>query len=296
MGANVALVEANRVGGDCTWTGCVPSKSLIKVAKVAHSARMAGKYGVLGIGAPADIKVDMKCAKEYVQGRIAVVYERETPQRLEEKGVRVFLGRASFVDAHHVKVTPTGMPDNPLSEESVIYAERIVICTGAAANVPSFLRGQSEVPFWTYESIFDVDTLPSSMLVVGGGPIGSEIAQAYQRLGCQVTMVTSRLLPKEDTDTHEVIAQVFAKEGIRICTSRASAARLVNGQVHLNTVDGTTLVADKLFIAVGRHPVFEDLNLGAAGVHATLAGIQTNKYLQTNVKHIYAAGRCRRSV
>src|SRR5579862_1287645 len=173
LGARVALVEKNKVGGDCTWTGCVPSKALLKAAKVAHEVRTASRFGIF-----ADVPVvDMAQVRAYVRQAIQKVYSLESPEELSKRGIETIEGAGRFVDAAGLQVGPR-----------LIRAKAFLLTTGARPRLPP-IAGLSDVPYVTYEQIFDNDRLPRSMIVVGAGPIGMEMAQAYQRLGAQVTVV-----------------------------------------------------------------------------------------------------------
>ena len=179
LGARVALIEKRRIGGDCTWTGCVPSKALLKVAKIAHQARTASHYGVT-TSAPI---IDMPAVRQYVRAAIQQVYQFETPEALQQEGVEVIQGAARFLDHRTLSVGARS-----------IRSKTILLTTGAHPVIPP-IAGLSEVPYQTYEQIFDNDALPRTMVVVGGGPIGIELSQAYQRLGAQVTVIADRILP-----------------------------------------------------------------------------------------------------
>ena len=156
LGAKVALLEKGLIGGDCTWTGCVPSKSLIKVATVAHHARVASRYGV-NVNAPV---IDMKQVREYLRATIQQIYVPTMPEALRKKGMDVLLGATRFLDPHTLEVGAQR-----------IKAKKILICTGATPHTPA-LPGLAETPFFTYQQIFDNDRLPQRMLIIGGGPIG----------------------------------------------------------------------------------------------------------------------------
>src|SRR5260370_11305169 len=188
LGARVALVEKDRIGGDCTWTGCVPSKALLKAAKVAHHVRTASQYGIMS-QAPV---TDMAKVQEYLDAAIQQIYKATTPEELRQKGMDVYLGPARFVDGASI-----------LAGDEAISSKHFLITTGARPFIPK-INGLDSVPYLTYEHIFDNKRLPRSMIAVGGGPIGAEIAQAYQRLGCQVTIVAERLLPKEEPSPRHV--------------------------------------------------------------------------------------------
>ncbi len=209
LGARVALAEKNRIGGDCTWTGCVPSKALLKAAKIAHAVRTASHYGVIA-SAPA---VEMGRVREYVRNAIQAVYQFETPEQLQAEGVDVLLGTAKFVSVSTIAVG-----------DRVLRSKTFLLTTGAGPLIPP-ITGLNDVPYVTYENIFDNEVLPKTMIVVGGGPIGIEMAQAYQRLGSQVTVVADHILPREDQDVQQLMRSLLEREGIRFVLEHAKSAR-----------------------------------------------------------------------
>ena len=273
IGARVLLVERDRIGGDCTWTGCVPSKSLIRAAKAAHEVRTAARFG---IRAPS-CDVDMGAVRDYVQRRVREIYEPTSPDALRREGIDVALGPASFEDARALDVGGRR-----------IHARNYLICTGANPMMPD-IPGLPYVPFRTYHDIFDTERLPASLAVIGGGPLGAELAQAFQRLGTAVTMIANRLLPHDDTDAAAVIGRVFDREGIRLGLATASV-RSDSGMIEVSSDSGTEVRADTLLVAVGRRPNVEGLGLDRAGVVHSARGIAVDDRLRTNVPHIYAAG------
>jgi len=271
--ARVALLERDRIGGDCTWSGCVPSKSLLKVAKVAHDVRTASSFG---IQAQPPV-VDMIQVREYLRSSIQQIYRGTTPEALQQKGMDILLGAASFVDPHTLMVG-----------DKRISAKKILIATGAEPVIPPF-PGLNEIPFSTYRQIFENDHLPASMVVIGGGPVGVEVTQAYQRLGTQVTIFAERLLPKEEPDASQILRRVFEREGLHLVAEKVTSV----------TQDGTRITAhsartrvecELLFVAAGRRPTLDGLNLEAAGIRYSSKGIDVNDYLQTTTPNIYAAG------
>jgi pyruvate/2-oxoglutarate dehydrogenase complex dihydrolipoamide dehydrogenase (E3) component len=273
LGARVALVEKNRIGGDCTWTGCVPSKALLKAAKVAHGVRTASDYGVIA-NAPC---IDMRKVHEYVRGAIEAVYQFETPEQLQADGVDVILGAARFVDASTITIG-----------ERVVRSRNFLLTTGARPRIP-LIEGLNDVPFVTYENIFDNDVLPKTMIVVGGGPIGVEMAQAYQRLGAQVTVVGKRLLPKEDQDVQNQMRTLLEREGISFVFEQAKSAHR-DGDAIVIATDRKEVRGHLLLIATGRTPAVSGLELEKAGVRYSPRWIVVDNRLRTNVKHIFAAG------
>eukprot|EP00730_Choanoeca_flexa_P004268 TRINITY_DN11646_c0_g4_i1.p1 TRINITY_DN11646_c0_g4~~TRINITY_DN11646_c0_g4_i1.p1 ORF type:complete len:502 (+),score=108.20 TRINITY_DN11646_c0_g4_i1:133-1638(+) len=288
--AKTLLVEANKIGGDCTWTGCVPSKALIKVAKAAHITRHASDYGIMGVPKPEDVVVDMKKVVDYVQSAVEKVYAQETPEVLKEKGCHVAIGSASFVEPQVLKIEPTDG-----SDAFHVEARRVLICTGAKPNIPDFII-QSGVPYLTYENIFQLTTLPSHLIVIGGGPIGCEMAQAFRRLGAAVTIVSTSIMPKEDKDAREVIGKVFAAEGIHHIADRSSAVTTCQYRdqdgIEITTTSGSKVQGSHLLVATGRKPILQGLNLEAAGIEVEDGAIKVNDYLHTSTSHIYAAGDC----
>jgi pyruvate/2-oxoglutarate dehydrogenase complex dihydrolipoamide dehydrogenase (E3) component len=277
LGVRVALIEEHKIGGDCTWTGCVPSKALLKAAKVAHEARTASHYGIR----VAPSVTDMSAVRDYIRGAIGRVYRFETPEELARQSIDVIPGAAHFID-----------PLTILAGEHTVRAKTFLIATGARPAAPA-LAGIEDVPYQTYEHIFDNDALPPRLLVVGGGPIGSELAQAYQRLGSQVTIVARTLLPKEEPEAREKIEQAFEREGGRLVRGRAKSVRRDGSEIVLSTGAGhdpEQLRGDMLLIAAGRSPSVSGLGLEKAGVKYSAKGIPVDNHLRTNVPHIYAAG------
>jgi pyruvate/2-oxoglutarate dehydrogenase complex dihydrolipoamide dehydrogenase (E3) component len=273
LGARTALIDKGLIGGDCTWTGCVPSKSLIKVATVANHVRLASRYGI----ECSAQQVDMNKVRAYLRGTIEQIYEPTKPENLEKKGMDVILGTAAFVDPHTLRVG-----------ERTIRASKFLINTGAEPKLPP-IEGLSSVPFLTYQQVFDNDLLPEHLIVIGGGPIGCEIAQAYRRLGAQVTIIAEHLIPKEDDEVSALIDRVFAEERIGRFVARAQSISGTAGSIVVSTAAGD-ITGDMLLIATGRAPQVHGLGLERAGVRYSDHGIQVDAYLRTTARHIYAAG------
>ena len=278
LGARVALVEKDRIGGDCTWTGCVPSKTLLKAARVAQEMRTADRYGLRA----TEPVVDLKRVMDHVRTVIAQVYEAEAPEALQAEGIGVFLGPARFNDPFTLTVADT-----------TLRARRIVLATGARPFVPP-VSGLDTTPYLTNESVWDQQALPQRLLVVGAGPVGCELAQAFRRLGTRVTLIdmAEGLLPLEEVDASRVLARRFADESVDLRLS-ATLQKVwqEGGDVHL-LAGGEELVGDALLLALGRRPVVEGLGLEQAGVTFDGKGIQVDGKLRTSQKHIYAAGDC----
>jgi pyruvate/2-oxoglutarate dehydrogenase complex dihydrolipoamide dehydrogenase (E3) component len=278
LGVRVALVEKNRIGGDCTWSGCVPSKTLLKTAKVAHEIRTAGRYGLSAVH-PV---VDLKAVLAHVRDVIDEIAKEESPEALRANGIEVVLSEARFIDSHTV-----------VAGDTILTARRFLIATGARPFIPP-ITGLDKVKYQTYESIWSLEILPHHLLIVGGGPVGCEMAQAFRRLGAEVTLLTSRdrLLPRDDLQASRVLGEVFDAEGIQVrYNTRIERARQNNKSIHVGT-GGDEWVGDTLLIAAGRRPVMDGLDLEKAGVLYDEQGIQTDDNLRTSQRHIYAAGDC----
>jgi len=276
--ATVALLENHRIGGDCTWTGCVPSKTLLKAARVAHEMRTADRHGLAAV----EPMVDLKSVMARVRAVVADVYEEESPEALRADGIDVFLGSPRFLDPHTIAVG-----------ETKLTARHFLISTGAHPSTPP-IDGLDGVGYLTYETIWDLETLPQHLLVIGAGPVGCEMAQAFRRLGAQVTMIVSgdRILPREEPTASQALADVFLSEGITLLpNSRAEKAWQDTKAIHLLAGDDE-LVGDALLVATGRRPNVVGLDLEQAGVLFGDKGIEVDDNLRTSQKHIYAAGDC----
>lgn len=281
LGAKVALVERHLMGGDCLNVGCVPSKGLIRAARAAEEARRAEEFGVRARG---PIEVDFGAVMERMRRVRAGISHNDSARRFAEKGVDVFLGDARFVSRDAVEVAGQRLEFS-----------RAVIATGArAASVP--IPGLAEAGFLTNETVFSLTDLPRRLLVIGAGPIGCELAQAFRRFGTDVTIVSldSRLLPREDPDAASVLSESFRREGIATVLG-AKILRAAHG------AEGKTLVlmrdgreeevrGDAILLAIGRLPNVEGLGLEVAGVEFDKSGVKVDDRLRTSNRQIYAAG------
>ena len=273
LGLNVALIEKDRIGGDCTWRGCVPSKALLKAAKVAHHARTAEQFGIMST-APT---VDMKAVRNYVRQAIASVYQYETPEHLAEAGITVHKGQAQFIDSNTIQVG-----------ERTIQAKKFLITTGASPRAPR-IKGLENIDYLTYEQLFENDRLPNRLIVLGAGPVGVEMSQAYRRLGAQVTLIDRAILPEQDREAARVILKVFVTEGIRFVQGLAHSVSSNQGKIFVE-VGSNTIEGDMLLVATGRKPNVSGLGLENAGVDYSEAGIKADSSLRTTTRNIYAAG------
>ena len=278
LGLKVALAETERVGGDCTWTGCIPSKSLVKAAKMAHDMRTANRYGLNGVEPIVDLKAVMARGKAVSEE----VYHGESPDTLRNEGIDVFFGPARFLDSAMVQVGDTKLS-----------GRKFVIATGARPVSPS-IPGITEVSYLTYETVWELQDLPERLLIIGGGPIGCELGQAFQRLGSKVTLLEAgpRLLQKDEPEAGNFISARLMEEGVDVRLG-ASIKRVWQQDmiIHAET-GGQELNGDALLLAVGRTPRVDNLGLEQAGVVYTARGIEVDARLRTNRRHIYAAGDC----
>jgi len=277
INAKVALIEKNKLGGDCTWVGCVPSKALLKIAKVAHTIRTADKYGITS--SPPEI--DMAKVRDYVQNTVQEIYQHETPEVFsEEYNVDVVLGKAEFIDSYTVKVG-----------ERTLTAKKIILATGAKPLVPP-IDGIEDVPYHTNLTIFEKDYLPDHLLIIGGGPIGMEMAQAHARLGARVTVMDSAIMRRDDPEVAQVLQSILEREGVNFELGMVKSAHMDGDIIVLKLDNGTLVSGDMLLVAAGRIPNVHGLGLDAAGVAYTDQGIQVDKFLRTSAEHIYAVGDC----
>ena len=274
-GAKV-LIAAERLGGDCTWTGCIPSKALIRAARRAHDARLAGRFGI-GSG---QVEIDFPRVMADVRAAIDRVYSHETPEALAKRGVEVALGPVRFLDAETVE-----------TQGRRIRGRRFVICTGAEPKPPP-IPGLGGVPHLTYETLFDLERLPPSLIVVGSGATGVEMAQAFARLGSQVTLVEERssVLPAADPDASAVIRRQLEADGIAVHTSTAVTRVAEVGSRIRAEAGNLRLDGDALMLAVGRRPRVAGLDLGRAGVELHQGALRVDRHLRTTAVHVYAAG------
>jgi len=276
LNAKVALVEKNRLGGDCLWFGCVPSKSLLHASRVAHEVKHSSRFGIYTT--PPDIQFSE--ATGHVQNVISTIQPHDSPERFESLGVEVIFGEGQFKDQKTFTVNGRDLK-----------ARAFVVSTGSSPQVPP-IEGIEEAGFLTNEQIFSLKERPQSLAVIGAGPIGCELGQAMHRLGSQVTIVSSRdhILPKEDPEAALVVEKQLEADGVNILRGkRATKVEVIDGKKHL-WVGEEKIVVDEILVSSGRVPNVHSLNLEAAGVEYTEKGIVVNPKLQTTNKRIYGCG------
>lgn len=276
MGAAVVLVEKHRMGGDCLNTGCVPSKALIAAAHAAQAVRGGARFGVNG-HAP---EIDFARVHAHVHGVIGAIAPHDSVERFEGLGVTVIRAGARFVSPEEVE-----------AGGERIRARRFVVATGSTAAVPP-IPGLDATPFLTNETVFGLTECPGHLLVLGAGPIGVEMAQAFRRLGAQVTMLDiGTMLPRDEPEAVAVLRARLAAEGVdlRERVTVAAVARAANG-IAVTLGDGAVVEGTHLLVAAGRRPSVDGLGLEAAGIAATPRGITVDAGLRTSNRRVYAIG------
>ena len=281
LGGRVALVERHRMGGDCLNTGCVPSKALISSARLVQQIREARRWGLHD----QEPRFRFEEVLERMRERRARIAPHDSQERFESLGVDVFRGPARFLSPREVEV-----------DGRRLRARNFVIAAGSRPAMPD-VEGLAEAHPFTNETIFDeLRSKPERLIVIGGGPIGCELGQAFARLGVRVTIVQHepRLLPREDADVAELLRRRLEAEGVRVVIGgevlRVSREGRFRVQVEVGKGRVEDMEAEAVLVAAGRAPNVEGLELDKAGVAYTEKGITVNEHLQTTQAHIYAAG------
>ena len=281
-GAKVALIERKFVGGTCMNVGCAPSKALIRTSHLYADMRNAEHFGAQ---APADIRVNFPAIMERMRRIRARLSRAESVHRLEAAGVDVFFGHATFTGTDALTV-----------DGVKLRFKKAMIATGARPDIPS-IPGLAEAGYLTNENVFDLNELPRRLLVIGGGPLGCELAQAFSRFGSQTIIAQSwpLFLPKEERDAAQLISNAFARDGIEVrLNTRAVNVRAEGGQKLVDLVSDdykSTVAVDVILTGTGRVPNVEGLDLKAAEVDFDCStGVKVNDFLQTSNPQIYAAG------
>lgn len=285
LGAKVALIERDLLGGDCLNVGCVPSKALIRCARAAAEARSADRYGVRIDG---EVRVDFPAVMQRMRRLRAAIAPHDSAERLRGLGVDVFLGEAAFTGPDQIRVG-----------DRTLRFSRAIVATGARPAVPP-IPGVDQVDYLTNETIFSLTELPRRLIIIGAGPIGCEMAQAFARFGSKVHLIEAadQVLPREDPDAADRIERALKQDGVEVVCGGKASKFLTDGEQ-----DGFTLEvdcagerkridADRVLLSVGRAPNVE-LGLDAADVeHDPKAGITVNDRLQTTNRRIFAVGDC----
>ena len=286
LGARVALIERHLLGGDCLNVGCVPSKALIRSARAVADVREAARFGVRVTDSPG---VDFAAVMERMRRLRAEISPHDSAARFRELGVDVFLGDARFTGADTIEIRPDA------GGSQTLRFARACIATGARAAAPP-IPGLDEAGYLTNETVFSLTELPRRLAVIGAGPIGCELAQAFARFGSEVFLIEAAhgVLPNEDPDAAEIVRQALLRDGVSLmcCGKMLEVSRSDAGQQL--TVDSHekhyTMTVDAILVGAGRTPNVEGLNLEAAGVEFDKSGVKVNDHLRTANRRIYAAG------
>lgn len=279
VGAKVVLVEKGKMGGDCLNYGCIPSKTLLAIAKTVQTMRQAHHFGIESF----EPKIDIKSVMKNIQSVINTLSVHDSIERFEKLGVRVIQASGSFQDKKTL-----------LAADITLEARRFVIANGSSPAIPP-IPGLDNVPFYTNETIFTLTQYPSQLIVIGGGPIGCELAQAFLLLGVKVILLEGlTILPREEEDIVAILRETLVEQGLvlyekssvlEVKQSDGEIAVVIEQNDQIQTITGSHLL-----IATGRHPNVDDLNLEVAGIQYTPKGIEVNSQLRTTNPHVYAIG------
>lgn len=280
LGARTCLIEKKRLGGDCTWFGCMPSKAILKSASLVSLLKKSSSFG-LGI----DFKIDTSGVMNHVRDVVREISTHHPIEVFEKRGIKVIIGRPHFVDKGSLEVN-----------NKILRAKKFIICTGSHPAVPP-VEGLGEIDYLTNENIFDLKELPQSLIVLGGGPIGVELSQALSRLGVKVSIVemADKLLFREEEEASLILEEVLKSEGLGIFTGKKAVKFSKKENKVFVTLEDKggkkeDISAENVLVATGRAANLEGLCLQEAGVEYTNKGIKVNAYLRTKNPNIFACG------
>ena len=276
MGARVVLIEGGEMGGDCLNTGCVPSKALIEAARRAKGAVSAKKLGV----SCHDVSVDYASVMRHVRETIAAIEPHDSQERFEGLGVRVICGYAEFASKNSVRVG-----------DETVTARRIIVATGATPIAPP-INGLDAVSYFTNETFFETRNRPDHLIIIGGGPIGVEMAQAHAQLGIRTTLIERfEILPREIKETREIVRAKLLQDGVTVFENCDVSGINENETTKTITLgDGQMIEGSHILVATGRRANVQGLNLSAAGIETTDVGIKVDDSLRTTNRAVYAIG------
>lgn len=286
-GKKVLLIDRGTWGGDCSNFGCIPSKTLIASAHVAHHIRNSTDYGITASHNEFSTEEALKRVRRTVQHFV----DHESPEALSTLGVNTLEGTASFVDQHTLKVS------NKKNGDTYVSGSQIVIATGSHPITPT-IKGLENTPYLNNESLFQLKAIPKRLAIIGGGAIGCEMAQCFQRLGSQVTLIEffEHLLSNEEPEAKHVIEGQLQKEGVQLLLGRSTTSvSQKGGAIEIcvqrnDSTETTSISVDHMLIATGRRPNIDSLNLEATGIDFNQREIKVNTYGQSSIPHIWAIG------
>lgn len=281
LGKKTALIEKRKLGGDCTWFGCIPSKTLIKSAYIAHQIMRLEDFGLKPNTA---VELNTDNVMPHVRAVVQADADGHPPQSYEAEGINVFFGGPQFLDNHRIKLGGR-----------VISSKKFIVCTGSHALIPP-IDGLGKIEYLTNETIFDLEVLSKSMIVLGAGPIGIELSAALNRLGVKVAVIlrSGQILKKEDKELADKLMEILRAEGVTILTNTQTTEFVQDkGKVVANIENQQgkqQIEAQSVLVAVGRRPNIDELMLEKAGVEFDTNGIKVDTHLRTTAKNIYACG------
>jgi len=281
LGKRTALIEKRKLGGDCTWFGCVPSKTLIKSANIAHQMTRLREFG-LEPSAPIELDADRVMA--HVRAVVQADADGHPPSVLEAEGINVLFGSPKFLDNHSIDLGG-----------KKISSKKFIICSGSHPFVPP-INGLQDIPYLTNETIFDLEVLPKSMIVLGAGPIGIELSAALNRLGVKITIIqrSAGILKKDDKELVDRLIETLKAEGLEILTGTQTMGLARQGDKIVADIEDEKgkrqIETESVLVSVGRRPNLDGLELEKAGVEFDSKGIKVNSHLKTSAKNIYACG------
>lgn len=282
LGAKTVMIEKNKLGGDCTWYGCVPSKALLRSAHVLSLSKRLKEFGISSRG---EAGFDATNVMAHVREVIAKVSSHHPPEVFEKRGIKVIFGSPKFLSNREIEVNG-----------EKLKAKRFIIATGSHPLVPP-IEGLKDIEYLTNETIFDLEKLPRSIIVLGGGPIGIELSQALLSLGVEVKVVEAmdEILFREDNEVAGILSALLIKAGIKLYTGKKAIKFTKGVGFYEATLEGkdkvtSTIKAEAVLVAVGRSPNVQGLDLERAGIEYSPKGIKANKNLKTTAKNIYVCG------
>jgi len=281
LGKKAAMIEKNRLGGECTLHGCIPSKTLINTSRLAYQIRNIKKYGLVVDSLP---DINTGDVMSHVRSVVEKVYSGHTPEIFQKLGIDVFFGNPKFIDNHQLELNG-----------NMVSSKEFLIATGSSPAIPA-IEGIETMPYLTNDTIFDIGRLPGSMMILGGGPIGAEMASALSHLGVDISLVHKHetILNREDRELADILSTRFKDEGIKLFTGYTPSKFFKeDGKLVLTMQNGKEqqqIKADSVLIAVGRKANVEGLALENAGIEYTMKGIKTDSMLRTTASNIYACG------
>ena len=282
LGKKVAIIEKDRLGGNCALRTCIPKKALVEASNMVHQLK---KLKDFGLTTESPIKMNTDGVMPYVRSIVEKVYQTDLPKSFENIGIRIIKGEAEFIDNHRIRV----------NKES-ISAKSFIIASGSRALVPP-IEGLDTIPYLTNENVFNLNTLPKSIIVLGGGPAGMELATAFCHLGLKTTVVemVDRILFREDKELVDRLAGILRKDGMEILTGYKAVKffqdkGVINLTIQSNSDSTRQINAEAVLISLGRKANLESLSLEKAGVKYTSKGIAANSKMKTSSGNIYACG------